>query len=95
MKIPKKLKIGAHEYKVTIVGAIEEFGLCKPKNLEIFISEDAPKSQQEETLIHEALHAIVDQLRLFHMSEGDKEEKLVQRMGHAIYQLLIDNKLLK
>ena len=101
MIIPNKIKIGAHEYQVIRDddGADEDarFGHCMPRRLRIYVDPRVPQSQQEETLIHEVLHAVCDQVRAFSKQETgrDEEERVVQSLGHGIYQFLKDNDLLK
>ncbi len=100
MKIPKELKIGAHTYEIQERDAEGEsdsrFGHCFTRNLKIYVDPRVPQSQQEETLIHEALHAVCDQVRAFPTTDSgrDEEERVVQSLGHGIYQVLKDNGLL-
>jgi len=97
MKIPPKLKIGAHEYDVIRRDDMddEDFGSCRQRKLKIFINDNVPQSLQEETMIHEALHSIYMQLGMGTPQGDDKEEQEVQALGHAIYQFLKDKNLLK
>lgn len=101
MEIPETLKIGAHTYSVVLEDADGEsdsrFGHCYTRKLQIYIDPRVSPSQQEETLLHEAMHAICSQLRAFPSTEAgaDDEEKLVQSMGHAIYLLLKENDFLR
>ena len=97
MNIPNKVKIGAHEYEIVFRDDLDSddfMGVCRPSKLKIFIDGKLPQSQQEETFIHEVLHAI------FHLlgkkeETANEEEKQVQPLGHAIYQFLKENDLLK
>ncbi len=97
MKIPTKVKIGAHEYSVRFEDVDGDsdarFGHAYPRKLQIYIDERAAKSQQEETFFHEVLHAIVDQVKC--ISDDKDEERIVQALGHGIYQMLKENNLLK
>ncbi len=97
MKIPKKVKIGAHYYTIKFRDDLddENFGVCRPSKLTIFIHSTTQQSQQEETFLHEVLHAIFSQNGLSNVWDPKKEEKDVQILGHAIYQFLLENKLLK
>lgn len=97
MKIPEKVKIGAHEYKIEFRDDLddENMGVCRPSKLKIFIDERLPQTQQEETFIHECLHAIVSELGRYTYNQYDEEERDVQSLSHAIYQVLKDNNLLK
>ena len=93
--MPTNLKVGAHNYQIVLTDQIDDFGACEHTKLRILINNSAPQSQQEETLIHEALHAIFDITGISKDLTDLEEEKIVQPLGHAIYQLLLDNKLLK
>lgn len=88
MKLPSKLKIGGHIYTVKLVDPDDiqkDCGECAVDKLEIKIKRNMPQTMQEETLIHEAIHA---------MNFGLSEES-VQYLSMAFYQLLRDNDLLK
>ncbi len=97
MKIPNKVKVGAHTYKVTNRDASGEsdgrFGHVRSRTLQIYIDDRTSKSQQEDTFFHEILHAICGNTHLF--EDEKEEERVVQALGHGIYEVLIDNKLLK
>src|SRR3989304_2371359 len=97
MKIPKKVKIGAHTYSISFRDDLddENFGVCRPKKLMIFIDSTVPETQQQETFLHETLHAIFHQNGLANPWSPEKEERDVQILGHAIYQFLTENNLLK
>lgn len=97
MNIPNKVKIGAHEYEVVLrddLDADDFMGVCRPTKLKIFVDGNLPQSQREETFFHEVLHAIFHLLGKRQEVASD-EEKEVQPLGHAIYQFLKDNDLLK
>ena len=97
MKIPKKVKIGAHTYAIEFRDDLddENMGVCRPAKLKIFIDGSLPQSQQEETFIHECLHAIVNLLGLYTHSQYDEEERVVQSVAHSLYQVLKENNLLR
>ncbi len=97
MKIPKKIKIGAHVYKVVFRDDLddEDFGICRPRKLTIFIDDTVPQTQREETFFHEVMHAIFHQAGLSTPWDIEKEERKVQVLGHALYQVLKENNLLK
>ena len=98
LEIPRKLRIGAHEYEIVLRDDLEEqrfFGTCRTTKLKIFIDSTVAKTQQEETMFHEALHAIFAQLGIFRDGEDAEEEKMAQSVGHSIYQFLKDNDMLR
>lgn len=96
MKIPKKVKIGAHIYEVVFRDDMDDanLGVCRPAKLKIFVDSTLPQSQKEETFLHEVLHAIFHQVGLSQPRDIDGEEKQVQSIAHSLYQFLKENKLL-
>ncbi len=95
MKIPKKLKIGGHVYDILwMPNNRKQCGETETADLKIRISPEFPQSQQEETIIHEILHAVRVQLSL-NDSDTDKEERMVNALAGALYQVLNDNRMLK
>lgn len=93
MKIPNKITIGAHEFKIVKRKMDDMFGECDSEALTITIDSTKPQTQQEETFFHEVLHA---QRKLLgqELKDEDEEEKVVQALGHLTYQFLITNKLI-
>lgn len=100
MRIPKKIKVGGHIYKVICPYHFRErsdrFGSCCSINNEILIGNDdgngkkRSQSTIEQTLFHEMLHAIDK------VYNADKlEEEYVERLSEGIYQVLKDNQLLR
>lgn len=95
MKIPKTVKVGGHIYKVEITKTSEEskghnnWGRTNHAKLKIYIDRELATSKQEETYLHELVHAID-----FHMGTKLKEEQ-VERFSNGLYQVLKDNNLLK
>ena len=88
-----KIKIGGHNYSVFYVKGnhkekgIENYGKIYHDAKKIYIDKDIAKSQQEETLLHEILHAI-DQIYNNH----SLSEKQIESMSEGLYQVLKDNK---
>ncbi|MEK6882319.1 MAG: hypothetical protein AABY22_22055 [Nanoarchaeota archaeon] len=94
MKIPDKVKVGAHEYDIKFELDPSNdndscFGCISYKKLLIGIDPNYKQSQQEETFFHEVLHAIYHQLGL------EDTEKSIQSIAHSFYEVLKDNNLLK
>ncbi len=96
MKIPKKLKIGSHIYKVKYFNRDKKdlndnLGSCHFTKNEIIINSnpEIAISQKEQTLFHEILEAIsyLYQLKLNH--------EQISIVSEAYYQVLKDNNLLK
>jgi len=85
-----KFKIGGIKYSVKQVQAIEEgaLGTCCSIHKEIQIrtmhqNKAIPIPSQEQTLYHEVLHAILDELGYNDLSA---DEKLVQSVSFLLYQ---------
>jgi len=92
MKIPKTVRIGAHDLEV--IQAIMPFdhGDADTDELRLFVRTNTPQALREETFFHECLHTI----RTFTGTEEkdrDIEEQIVQAQAHMLYQFLIDNDL--
>lgn len=57
MRIPSKLKIGAHTYKVGLIEGLDKNGSTDRETQTILIGKELPASQQALTLIYEIFHA--------------------------------------
>jgi hypothetical protein len=104
MKIPKKIKIFGIEYNVVFTDNIQ-VSISKylkenvnPKDFigyfvsdppTIFISVKSNQQVQEATFIHEVLEAIDHHLDI------NFEHNTIKRLETALYQILVENKLLK
>ena len=100
MKIPKTIKVGGHTYTVSFSATHEDlqerhWGRTNLKKKTIVIEKTLPKSQQEETFIHELLHCVTHETKLNYDFDEKKEEDIVNRMAASLYQTLKDNNLLK
>ena len=95
MKIPNKLKVGGHEYKVEITKTYDEkkehnnWGQTNHVKLKIYLDEGLANTKMEETFIHELLHA-VDSHQGNILKEGQ-----VDKIANTLYAVLKDNNLLK
>lgn len=85
MKIPKKLKIGGHQYVVQFVKEFDKCGVTNRDKGTISISAELPKSQQEATFLHEMLHAINNEL----------DHPLLDSLSEQLYQALSENRMLR
>jgi hypothetical protein len=96
MKIPNKIKVAGHQYKIIIddkglskKGIVGEYS-CNSKEIKLckhFQSKRAmAKSEVEATLIHEIIHAID-----IHYNNHSLSEKETSRLGEGLYQVLTDN----
>lgn len=104
MKIPKQIKVGGHIYKVQFKRPNDNekgssnWGRTFLNNKQIFIDNDIPLSQMEETFLHEILHCCFHEVGL-NADIYDKvsltEEQIINRVSGCLYQVLKDNRLLK
>lgn len=91
MKLPKKLKIGGHTYKVDYSKVLDnKMGETDFDNCIINISKDMVQSQKEATLIHEIFHALNTTI-----GETQLGHSLLDSLSEQFYQALSDNNLLK
>lgn len=90
MKIPKKLKIGGHQFTVKEVKDYGAMGSTETRKNLITICEDAPQTQKESTLLHEIFHCINTTFGSDMVSHS-----LLDSFSEQLYQVLKDNKLLK
>lgn len=91
MKIPNKLKIGGHTFKVNKKEIISrELGNTQFINGIIEIDKRLPQSLQESTLIHEIFHVLNSTL-----ADGQVGHSLLDSLSEQFYQVLKDNNLLK
>ena len=104
LKIPKKLKIGGHHYKVIYPYQFRELstplGQSDHTINEIRLKDvdsgglKRVDSQVYVTLIHEIMHGL-DRLTGQFWFEDDKGENYLHSLSEMIYQFLTDNEFLK
>lgn len=89
MELPKKLKIGAHTYKIEYTKANnlgnDRDGYHNPSTKTITVNNAYPESHQAVILFHEIFHAL----------NGEFTEKEVEYLAQGITQVLLDNDMLK
>lgn len=100
MKIPKKLKIGGFIYKISrdtnVADHSSSFGTTINGRQVINITRDVPFQKQEQTLLHEILHAVWFVYGLKEAGyKSEQQEHIVDALSHGIYQVLKDNKMLR
>ncbi len=96
MKIPKSIKIGQFNYSVKLISSELRnddghrlYGQSRHFEKEIVLDENADKVQQEETFVHEILHALD---AVYKFSDKDLPESITERMGTALHQFILENK---
>jgi len=100
MKLPNKVKIGGHWYKVVFpyrfIERVDINGHTDSDILEIKIAngdgynQKLANSKVMELFFHEVLHAIDDVY-----NANQLEEATVKRLGQGLFQFLVDNGYLK
>ena len=101
MKIPKKLKIGGHDYKILVVDGEDQkkgnsnWGKTFHHQKEVYIDKSAAQSQREQTFFHEIIHCIDKVYNGDELVNADRGEATISRLAEGVYQVLKDNKLLK
>ena len=88
MKIPKKVKLGGHNYKVkfTVNTGLNEENCAdiSRKTDTIYINSSLTKSQQEVSFFHEVLHGINNEL----------SEVTIDSLAEQLYAFLKNNKII-
>ena len=104
MKIPKKLKIGGHDFDVILKKPTDKekgynnWGKTFFANNEMMIDNDLSQSRQEEVFLHEILHCCFEMSGLNKELDDKKqksEEDIICNLTAILYQILKDNNLLK
>lgn len=89
MQIPKKVKIGALEYKVIVTNDISlgcEYAGEILYREQIIHIRPMEKQRMEATFLHEVLHGVYENL-----GYKDHDEKPVDELAHALHALISDN----
>ena len=92
MKIPSNLKIGGHEYEVSVRNrktsdGAENLGTCDNIVTKIWLESECTETLQAETLLHEIIEAIS-----YIYSVGLSHPQIVL-CSATLYQVLKDNNL--
>src|SRR3990167_5111278 len=100
MKIPKKLKIAGFNYKIThnkqVADHSSTFASTINAQQEINVGLGFPIQKQEQTFLHEILHAVWFCYGLKEAGfKNEQEEHIVDALSNGLYQVLKDNKLIK
>lgn len=90
----KKVKVGGVTYKITneknpLMDGELCYGLCDRKELAITMNSDLNEQRYNQTLVHEIMHAVVDEAGL---DLGEDEEDIVNRISLVWYQVLTENR---
>lgn len=95
---PKKVKIGPHKYRIgygPLKGeGADQIGVCHTHRAEIHIKEGLARTIEQESLLHEILHAIWSAQGLDNSDNKDglvKEEQAVAALAPGILAVLKNN----
>ena len=100
MKIPKKIKVGGHQFYVKISKTRdhakgENWGKTIYASCTMYVDGELVKTKLEETFIHELLHIAFDHSGLnVKYKDSQEEEDIVNRLANAFYMIIKDNKII-
>lgn len=100
MKIPKVLKIAGLVWNVKKSLDVTHEGSCYGSThhsyQNIFLDPTTTKQKNEQTFIHEILHAVWSAYGLKEFKAAKEfEEQILDSLSNGLYQVLNDNNLLK
>jgi hypothetical protein len=105
MKLPKTIRVGAHEYEVTYPHRFQEvdgyLGLHDGNIRRIMIAEvdwcgnERKAPDIMKTFIHEILHAVDNVYLKGRIGEEGDEEKIIDSLAEGLLQVLTDCGMLK
>lgn len=90
------IKVGGISYQVYLMDKVEiegdsnYLGSCNTETSRIEIKRGLSEEKTEQVLIHELLHAIIEEASI----ESDNEEFIVTQLAPVLHQVLIDNKII-
>lgn len=93
MTIPASIKIGAQIYSVRFEKGLNHnhnaAGQSRHLKNEIILDPDQAQTQIEDTFLHEVLHCIDWQQKIF---SSDEDEAQISRLTSLLLQVIKDNK---
>lgn len=92
MKIPKRIKIGGHWFTIVYNNdalGFHDSGFKGSWNNTIVLNKGLKQSKRESVLLHEIIHEISWQ------NDLDLKENIISTIAESLYQVFMDNKLLK
>lgn len=88
---PSSLQVGPFRYGIWWDQEMKrDLGTCDHNHLQIKIAAQ-PKDNERETLLHEALHAVLDSINVRDMLSPKQEEQLVSRLSPPLLDMLRRN----
>lgn len=99
--IPSLVEVGPVAYDVSIdevdllracrAERTDLLGHTNHRHLTILLDPNQAPGSMRDTLLHECLHAVLEQTGIAHEMEGDEEERLVYRLAPALLGLIRRN----
>lgn len=92
-ELVEKVKVGGITYEIKRKESVEVnqdknyYGVCNFKDAVIEVSTTVNQQRQEQTLLHELMHAVFHEAGI----EIEDEEDIVNRSSLVLYQVLKDN----
>ena len=102
MIIPKSITVNGFVWQVQFDGPLTDesnvYGSAHYKSQTIYIDPKVPRQKQEQTFLHELLHAVSWQSglskRMQQAKQTELEEEIITALSFGLYQALNDNGLL-
>lgn len=98
MSKPRKLKVGAHLFSIKWrkKGLKQDHGETDTNKSEIWVNTSISKTQQQITLVHEMLHAMLENCSVLSESDPEEivevsEEQIVTYLAPILTQVMKDN----
>ena len=93
-----KLKVGSNTYKVVqedspTLNDVQVWGYCHKDKKEIVLDKKMDQERMQSTLIHEILHAIIEERKLKRYLK--EEEMVVDQLANGLQAVLRDNPKLR
>jgi Zn-dependent peptidase ImmA (M78 family) len=90
----KRIKVGCFTYDIVVaqVRASDNHGETDRSNKEIFLSDCGNIEVVKETLLHELLHALLEDAQEFGIFADDNhEERLIRLLSPKLMSVMLDN----
>ena len=92
MKPPSKVVVGATRFAIELTADLEGYGDTTIAKSRIRVQKGMDVHAERDTVMHEVLHALLENVGLaYEMREDDYEEKVVRRLAPALLDLLRRN----
>lgn len=89
--MPRHIKVGPADYKVRTDPNTKLYGSCNERTTSIVVSSTQSTVSARDTLMHEALHAVIFTSSARHILGFDDDEPLVRVLTPWLLGLIRDN----